>query len=141
VLSKKISLPPLNPIDSIESSSQNGKEPKNDGKQLSDLSWSEKEKVLRVLFAKMNGTSLTRSGQKAEKIRDHMDEIRQTTSSRRKSGFSNASELPPMALYEEDHDFDSHILTDNNYSERELESHTEEVTTTMDTRSEYAPIY
>jgi hypothetical protein len=134
-LSKKISLPPLKPNDSIESSSQNDDEPK-EAKQLSDLSWADKEKVLRVLFAKMNGTSLSKSGQKAEKIRDHMEEIRENASGRRKSGFCKASQMPTILLNEEDQDFDSHILIDNNYSEREMESHTEDVTTTMDSRSE-----
>jgi hypothetical protein len=106
---------------------------------LSDLTWEAKEKVLRVLFAKMNGTSLSKTAERAEKIRDQMVALTKTArDTRLKSGFSQQVQQANAAVSDEEHDFDSHIVTDT-ISERELpvsESHADDFTTTMDTRSE-----
>ncbi|KAI8913328.1 hypothetical protein EDD86DRAFT_244973 [Gorgonomyces haynaldii] len=56
-------------------------------RDLSDLTWEEREKVLRVLFAKMNGTSLAKTAQRAEQIRQEIEDLRSQAKQSR-NGFS-----------------------------------------------------
>jgi hypothetical protein len=45
-------------------------EKKNDKLDIKDLSWEEKEKILRVLFAKMNGVSLGTERKPSKEIQE-----------------------------------------------------------------------
>lgn len=136
----KVGLPPLKSYGknkNAESQADIQAEPRS----FTELSWAAKEKVLRVLFAKMNGTSLSKAAEKAEKIRDQMHELRRTArDNREQSGFSKPSSLPDNIApgSDDDQEFDSQVVTDT-LSERELpvtETHTEDFTTTIESQSE-----
>lgn len=104
-------------------------------KTLTDLTWEEKEKVLRALFAKMNGTSLSKCAVKAEQLRDQMDEIKNSVKNGRAlSGFSNFSSIP-VNVELSDGERELFIESQTKRDLPATDNHTD-FTTTIDTRSE-----
>jgi hypothetical protein len=47
--------------------------------KFEDLTWESKEKVLRILFAKMNGVSLTKSSERVRMVQEKIDQIKNQT--------------------------------------------------------------
>ena len=92
---------PLRPIGAPEEEAK----PTTQAKDLSDLSWSEKEKVLRVLFAKINGTSLAKAAEKADRLREQMSELRKPMEQRLGSGFARDAEQRANASRESNQDY------------------------------------
>jgi hypothetical protein len=62
---------------------------------LKELSWEDKEKVLRILFAKMNGVSLDNDSERMEKSRNELEK-----ENRHRSGFSTANIPNELELQE-----------------------------------------
>jgi hypothetical protein len=56
----------------------NGANQANSSK-FEDLTWESKEKVLRILFAKMNGVSLTKSSERVRMVQEKIDQIKNQT--------------------------------------------------------------
>jgi hypothetical protein len=94
-LKPKAVIPPLKPLKPIikdiageilmrEESKQFEK--KNDKMDIKDLSWEEKEKILRVLFAKMNGVSLGTEKKPSKELQELKE------ASKLRDGFANVLE-------------------------------------------------
>lgn len=62
---------------------------------LKELSWEDKEKVLRILFAKMNGVSLDNDSEKIEKSRIELEKEK-----RHRSGFAAEDNSNELELHE-----------------------------------------
>ncbi|KAI8895288.1 hypothetical protein BC833DRAFT_169030 [Globomyces pollinis-pini] len=93
VLKSRKVIPPLKSINPIKNSSlptslviepEEDSIPKKEKIDIQDLEWTDKEKILRVLFAKMNGISLTNEVEKRKPLIDELDRAH-----KHRSGFSD----------------------------------------------------